>query len=465
MSNTSTHQLVEQFLSIVPQFNHLPAEEIAQLAGKLKPLRFSVGKVMVMRDKMQGQVAIVSEGEVRVLGYDPRTKMPTTLEKLKPGQLIGWVNLARGIACETAMASTEVVCLALDNQDFIHLIEKYPELSQEFKEKPATVEIFDLFGIQLEKEAQGDWKLKDLVLDAAPEAEIYYLPPGEHRPNTGLAAPLNDPQKVWLVSGGGEIEDFSVGSRIGFTKERQTIKVIGDAPARLLSIPRDKWFANDNEDVFSPPQSQSDNLPVHIPWNKEEIQTDEPLPVLPKQEEEITIGNKDYPFVSGRSTLEVGTACFQMISKYFGMPFRKEVINRVLKEQLERTSSLSLPLCGAVSELMGLNPQLVNIPAKAFTRLQGPCFVRWQDSLAVIYDISEKELVIAVPELGLRRYKPEEFLSSWGDVGEVLLLQKTKETPQERFGLSWFWPSIVKHKKILIEVFIASLFGHVPDCS
>ncbi|MEM9272696.1 MAG: peptidase domain-containing ABC transporter [Cyanobacteria bacterium P01_F01_bin.143] len=458
MSNTSTHQLVEQFLSIVPQFNHLPAEEISQLANKLKPLRFSVGKVMVMRDKMQGQVAIVSEGEVRVLGYDPRTKMPTTLEKLKPGQLIGWVNLARGIACETAMASTEVVCLALDNEEFIRLIDKYPELRQEFREKPANVEIFDLFGIQLEKEAQGDWKLKDLVLEAAAEAEIYYLPPGKYSLDSELAAPLNNPQRVWLVSGGGEIEDFPVGSRIGFTQNNQTINVTGDTPARLLSIPRDKWFASDGDAEFSPPQTQSGNLPVHIPWDKEEIETDEPLPVLPDETEEVTVGQKDYPFVSGRSTLEVGTACFQMISKYFNMPFRKEVINRVLKEQLNRTSSLSLPLCGAVSELMGLNPQLINIPAKAFTRLQGPCFVRWQDSLAVVYEISEKELVIAVPELGLRRYEPEEFLDSWGNVGEVLLLQKTKETPQERFGLSWFWPSIVKHKRILIEVFIASFF-------
>ncbi len=464
MSNTSTYQLVEQFLSLVPRFNQLPAEEISQLANKLKPLKFSVGKVMIMRDKMQGQVAIVSEGEVRVLGYDPRTKMPTTLEKLKPGQIIGWVNLARGIACETAMASTEVVCLALDNEEFIRLIEKYPKLRREFQEKPANVEIFDLLGIQLEKEAQGDWKLKDLALEAAPEAEIYYLPTGEHQLNSNLIEPLHDSERVWLVSGGGEIEDFPVGSRISFTKDLQTINVTGDRPARLLSIMRDKWFSSDRQDAngqsaFSPQQTPSSNLPVHIEWDKEDIQTDEPLPVITEEEEEeVTIGKKDYPFVAGRTNLEVGVACFQMISKYFNMPFRKEVINRVLSEQLKRSSALSLPLCGAVSELMGLNPQLINIPAKAFTRLEGPCFVRWQESLAIVYDISEKELVIAVPEIGLRRYQPEEFLESWGEVGEVLLLQKTKETPQERFGLSWFWPSLQKHKRVLIEVFIASFF-------
>jgi ATP-binding cassette subfamily B protein len=147
-----------------------------------------------------------------------------------------------------------------------------------------------------------------------------------------------------------------------------------------------------------------------------------------------------------------------MLSKYFGMPFRKEVIKRVLSEQLERTPNLSLPLCGAVSELMGLNPQLINIPAQAITRLEGPCLVLWQDSLAIIYELTEKELVIAVPELGVRRYKPEDFISTWGEGGEVLLLKKTKETPEERFGLNWFLPALQKYKRVLIEVFVASFF-------
>ena len=87
-----------------------------------------------------------------------------------------------------------------------------------------------------------------------------------------------------------------------------------------------------------------------------------------------------------------------------------------------------------------------------------PCLVIWQDSLALIYELTDKELVIAVPELGVRRYKPEDFLETWGDGGEVLLLKKTKDTPQERFGLNWFYPALQKYKRVLIEVFIASFF-------
>ncbi len=468
MTNTNTTKIVEQFLSLVPQFNQLSSEAIAKIAPKLRPLRFGVGKVMIMREKMQGQVAIISEGEVRLLGYDPRTKMPTTLDKLKPGQIIGWVNLARGLPCETAMASTEVVCLALDNQDFLDLIEQYPQLAEEYKFKPAKVEIFDLLGIQLEQQAQGDWELAELADRAVEMAEVHYLPPGEHQLTTEIARPLTDPRLVWLVSGGGAIKEFPIGSRIELTRDRQTITVNGSQPARLISIPKEHWFDSEEEETtaFSEtflgqyPQDSIGIIP-RLDLEEEDFDESEGLGegyTFQGEEEPVASESKNYPFVGGKTTLDAGVACFQMLSKYFGMPFRKEVIKRVLSEQLERTPILSLPLCGAVSELMGLNPQLINIPAQAITRLEGPCMVTWQDSLAIIYDLSEKELVIAVPELGVRRYKPEDFIETWGEGGEVLLLKKTKETPQERFGLNWFLPALQKYKRVLIEVFVASFF-------
>ncbi len=463
MTNTNTTKIVEQFLSLVPQFNQLAPEAIAEIAPKLKPLRFGVGKVMIMREKMQGQVAIISEGEVRLLGYDPRTKMPTTLDKLKPGQIIGWVNLARGVPCETAMASTEVVCLALDNQDFLSLIEQHPQLAAQYKLKPAKVEIFDLLGIQLEEKAQGDWELADLANQMTEHAQAYYLPPGEHQLTSEVARPLTDRSLVWLVSGGGAIDEFPVGSRLELTNDRQTITVKGDRPTRLISIPKAYWFEGTEENtIIDDPLSDLDATGIiGLDLDGTDFDDSEGLGegyTFHGDEEEVPSDKKNYPYFSGKNTLDSGVACFQMLSKYFGMPFRKEVIKRVLKEQLERTPTLSLPLCGAVSELMGLSPQLINIPAQAITRLEGPCLVTWQDGLALIYELTETELVIAVPELGVRRYKPEDFIETWGEGGEVLLLKKTKDTPQERFGLNWFLPALQKYKRVLIEVFIASFF-------
>ncbi|MBE9170452.1 peptidase domain-containing ABC transporter [Pleurocapsales cyanobacterium LEGE 06147] len=470
MSYTTT--IIEQFLALVPQFNQLSPEAIADLAKKLKPLRYRMGQVIVMREKMQGQVAIICEGQARLLGYDPRTKMPLTLGLLKPGEIIGWVNLARGVPCETAMASTEVVCLAINNQDFLDLLKTYPQLKEQFRDRAALLELFELFGVQLENEAQGEWDLKELAEQAAEEAEVYYLPPGEHQFNTELTAPLEDSNRVWLVSGGGQIENFPVGSVLDLAKYQQTLSEseeddslkVKDTPARLVSVPRRNWI-----DTREDERSKNEQLLVSKTYTtnslfdekfKEEIEyaSSELLEAPSYVEEAESDSQPNYPFFAGRTPLDVGVACFQMLSKYFNMPFRKEVIRRVLSEQIQRTGNLSLALCGAIAELMGLNAQLVTIPATAFSRLQAPCLVRWQDSLAVVYSISERSMVIAVPELGVLRRKPEDFLETWGNQGEVLLLHKTKETPQERFGLSWFLPALSKYKRILIEVFVASFF-------
>jgi ATP-binding cassette subfamily B protein len=87
-----------------------------------------------------------------------------------------------------------------------------------------------------------------------------------------------------------------------------------------------------------------------------------------------------------------------------------------------------------------------------------PALIRWQDSIVILYEINQRETTIAVPERGIIKRKTSEFLESWDEKGEVILLKPTKHTQQQRFGLSWFWPSVKKHKRVLIEVFIASFF-------
>ncbi|MFM7579610.1 MAG: type I secretion system permease/ATPase, partial [Microcystaceae cyanobacterium] len=106
-------------------------------------------------------------------------------------------------------------------------------------------------------------------------------------------------------------------------------------------------------------------------------------PVKPRQAQQA---RKSYPVVRGNSPSSSAVACFQMISQYFGMPFRKEIIQRVVNEELLRNPAdvLSLPTCGAITELMGLNSQLVRIPSHSFTQLNVPVLTRWQNRLVVV---------------------------------------------------------------------------------
>ncbi|MBW4555069.1 MAG: peptidase domain-containing ABC transporter, partial [Trichormus sp. ATA11-4-KO1] len=132
--------------------------------------------------------------------------------------------------------------------------------------------------------------------------------------------------------------------------------------------------------------------------------------------------------------------------------------NTLLVNNYQRSGKISIELCGGVAELLGLKSQLVNIPAVAISKLPAPVLLPWLEGFAILYLASEKELVLAIPEQGIVHKKPVDFVETWGESGQVLLLQATKETPQRRFDLSWFIPAIKKHRTALTEVFIASLF-------
>jgi ATP-binding cassette subfamily B protein len=475
-----TTTAIADFLGTLPILSELPLSEIVNLADKMQLLRYRMGQVIIVRDKMPLQVSIIYEGKARLLGYDPRSQMPSTLELLTSGSFIGAINQVRGIACETAIASTEVICLSINNQDFLQLIAKYPQLQQKFDQTPFLLEIFDLLGYQLEQQARGEGNIKELAQKILPEAEIYHLPAGLVKVKDHPC--LEDENKIWLVSGG-YISDQPIGSYLYLDQDQQIISV--NKPARLVGFSVSSWAAleemttagteieqenigeidqqetstSEVTKVTVEPDSffeQNDEEEEEIPYAQVELLGQDQRQYLPEEAEQPR--KEKYPYYRGKNPLEAGVACFQMVSKYFGMPFRKEVINRVLNEQMERTGSLSMPLCGAIVELMGLNAQLVKVPPSAFTRLTPPALIYWQDQLTVLYEVSEKSIVLGVPAKGVLKLKPQQFLDTWEDDGQVLLLKKTKDTPQERFGLSWFIPSLIKYKRVLIEVFVASFF-------
>ncbi|ACB51705.1 toxin secretion ABC transporter ATP-binding protein, HlyB family [Crocosphaera subtropica ATCC 51142] len=449
---THTTSDIQDFLHHIDPFDQLSETAIATIANQCQIWRYRMGQVILMRGKLSSYVTILLEGQGRLLGYDPRTQMPSTLQRLQPGSIVGDVNLVRGVPCETVIASTEAVGLALREEHFWSLLEEYPRLKEQFQGQCSLSELYDLLGTYLAQQAQGDINIKALAEDLLEDAQVYYLEPGKN------SLPPEHQQQLWLVSGGGTLENFKVGNRLISDNGNPSVVVTGNQPVRVIILPLLDLSNTHNQSQLNSVQESSaislDKVEEEIPYADVEVVGVAPAPEPSKKEKR----RKSYPFVKGKTPLGVGSACFQMLSQYFGMPYRRDVIRRILAQQLQRTGTLSLPLCGAITELMGLNAQLIKIPASSFTQLKTPALLIWQDSLAILYDVSDKEVVVAVPELGILRRSPREFLERWGDTGEVLLLQPTKETPQQRFGLSWFIPALRQYRRVLAEVFIASFF-------
>ena len=426
---------IQDFLYLVPELQAIDRVTLKELCELLQPLRYRMGQVILRRETMPAQVLFLMEGQARLLGQIPKATSPITLEILKSGSIVGWISLIRNTPCETVIASVESTCLALDVSDFWRFCDRDPAFKAAFTDKAASIEVFELLASEMDRRAQSPANLAQLAREAMLDAQVMTLAAGK--------MPLSklDQDFMWLVSGGDNFP-APVGSRIEPVSKNDVIEVLQGGYARLIGL-RDT-FAVKAEVV----EEQQILTAFDIPY----------APDLPMVGDRAERKGTNYPHFYGRGPVDASLACFQMLARYWQIPFYSHVVKRAIDNQFARSSKLSLQLCGSIAELMGLNGQLITIPASSIAQVPTPALLTWQDTFAVLYKASDRELVLGIPEQGIVTKKTAQFADLWGDSGQILLVQLTKDTPKEKFGLSWFLPSLKRYKNTLITVLVASFF-------
>jgi CRP-like cAMP-binding protein len=405
---TQTPLSMQQTLKSLPPFDHLPEAALKQLLQSAQPLRYRVGQPILRREVLTQQVVLILEGQARLLGYDPRNQQPLTLKRLARGEIIGVISLIRGMPCETVIASTEVLALTLPSYTFLQLLDDYAEFGRAIRDRIYLIEAFDLISQQSQDQAMDAGDLKAKAQRVCDESAIVTLP-------NGVSA-LNqlDPSLTWVLSGGTML-NVPVGTTLPTNQGIKTVEVISPHGARLLGLTPTVLA----ETLNLPQGEVVEHKPVEvldangIPYATEDQLT--AISQTTSRDSKADIRARNYAFARGRGEVEGALACFDMLSQTFHMPFRRDVIRRILSNQHERMGHLSLSVCGAIGEMMGLRSQLVRVPVGAFPRLNTPCLIRWQESFAVLYETSEKAYILGDPEVGIIRRTPESFEEAWGD--------------------------------------------------
>jgi ATP-binding cassette subfamily B protein len=65
-------------------------------------------------------------------------------------------------------------------------------------------------------------------------------------------------------------------------------------------------------------------------------------------------------------------------------------------------------------------------------------------------------VVLASPRDGWVELSPEQIEEHYPEGIEMLLLERSSSTPEQRFGFSWFWPSLRRFRGLLLQVLLAS---------
>ncbi len=436
----TTSTAIQTFLEGIAPFDRLSARGRDRLASQVTLLRYSMGQAIVLPEGLPAQVSILYQGQARLIGYRAGNSLPHTLVRLEPGAILGGISLLRELPCETAIASTDAICLTLPASQFRQLLQDESEWAIAVCQSAHLCELFPLLDAEIQRRAWGEVDLQALALQIQPQVAVLTLPTGK--------TPLSqlDPNLLWLVSSG--TTNRAIGDRLDLSDPKAVLQV-SSAGARLLGLPS-SLIAQSAPAIAPEPEAIADPF-ADIPRAPDRPETLEP--------EIAETGRKvKYPFVAGKGELNSTLACFQMLSQHWNLPFRKDILRRTLTEQQRRVGSIPPQLCGAIAEMVGLRAQSATVPVEAISRLQTPAVVQWKAGYAVLYAATSREFVVAVPEHGLLRMTPSEFATAWGAEGDVLLLQPTKDTPRRKFDLSWFIPSVYKSRKVLTEVLIASFF-------
>jgi ATP-binding cassette, subfamily B, bacterial HlyB/CyaB len=439
MPQLISHTQLQDFLSRTPPFDCLSAESLKSVVSKCQFLQYRMGQTILLHEALPTHVTIIYQGQARLLGYGSSSNVPVSLGAINPGEIVGWIGLIRGVPCETAIASIETVVATLPAKDFLELLDKEPTFKQAFQDRCSISEVFELVVAELKRRANATTDPKDLATKISQEGKILNLPKGK------FDTSKLDPNLIWLVSSG-EVTNYPIGSRINPTDTSLTIA--SKQGLRLLGF-RELETITTNQTLTGLTDKGTDDIP---------FAPDRP-PAAVEDDEISGEVMRSYPYVRGRGPADGLLACLQMLSKHLDGTFKRDILDRVLENQVSKVGSIPIQLCGALVEMIGLTGQLIQIPSIAINRIKGPALIQWQDSFAVIYKITPTEIVFASPESGgVKRQKVEAFIRQCPEQMQLVLVKARLRDRTERFGLNSFMPYLKMHSGIMVQVLIASCF-------
>ena len=416
-----------------PAFAGLSHSSAERLQQQLSRRQFAVGDPLCLRGLIPSEILLLQSGTARLLVRDQGRLR--TAEKLGPGSFVGLASLLRAAPCEEVSAGSEVEALVLADSLILELLASEPSFAQWCGSHLFTAELAALLALLLEQHPQAGTSLQELLDQARPQARLV-------APEPSALAAL--PIEFSLLAASHNLIDHPLGAALN---PRQGVPAATPPlPPRLIALPAE---------LLAPvaPVLEAELMPEGSGSSGQPGGSNPPLASA------LDLGQRDrtaLQLMRGNGPLEETLACFQMLAAELKLPFRRDAIEKILRDVLRRGQTPDLQLCGNLAAMMGLHVSGVRVPANQGTRLQTPALIPWQGGFAVVRGANARGLLLASPRQGWVEISPDQLAEAFPEGIEVLLLERSSATPDQRFGFAWFWPALQRYRGILTQVLIAS---------
>ena len=472
----STPETLLPLLRSLPFLADLEEPVLSTIAEGCQLVQYGMGQPLTRIEAYPHQALLVMQGRVRTVAMSGKlAKGVTTLQQLGSGSLLGWSVLSCGRNWETAIASTDVVALAISHDSLRAAMAMAPLLAERVASSVNPSELFAVLDAYLNDYPRRlDGRLVQAAVELADSCLVANWA-------NGVASAALDEEHCWIVASRGD----RLGERFNSDQDTENPEAL-----RLLGVPLQALLGRIDAEL--PGEETKQTAPASDPWtsaepsgttnkvgsqNSPEVSLDawqqhcqnlsNALPaaegaalveVEPDPQPYEQLAPSDFPHHAGSGVSESACAAFRMLCDHLGLPYRRELFRRVFGDQEQRHGVTSLALCGAVAESIGLQTQLLSVSADTLFKLEAPLMISWGNGVALVYRCNREGVVLGIPAAENQLLSEAEFIEQWGEEGEALTLKVNAQTPKRKFGVRWFLPALRQHRTVLIEVLIASFF-------
>jgi subfamily B ATP-binding cassette protein HlyB/CyaB len=401
-------------------------------------LEFKPGQPLCEGHLLPSQVLVIHEGSARLLGRDQGRL--TTLQRLGPGDVVGLASLLRASACEAVTASTTVQATALSDQLILELYANHEGFRTYCANHLWPAELQSLLNLLQERLSSGNPSLQPALEAGLREARL--VPPTP----SAVAQAQGSNATVLIASANTNLDIGDViaaGEPLPQARAPFALRLIS-LPAAVLQLLQ---TSSDQPNATAASNTGTPTSALQV----------RPAPSQPVgTSRDLGQRSKAVQLISGQGPLEETLACFQMLARQLDLPFRRDAVEKVVRDAMRRGQRPNLNLCGQLATMLGLHAMGAKVPAEMGNRLQVPALVPWQGGVALAVESNAAGLKLASPSEGWLQLNVEQLKAAFPEGIDLVLVERTTATPEQKFGLSWFLPVLQRYRGILLQVLLAS---------
>ena len=429
--------------------------------------QLDVGQELASENIPQAHVALVVSGSLRVSGRDAMGN-PFTLRRIHPGEWWGAWGALSGISPATCRTTEPTKILAVPVELWQKWFDSSPELSAWLESHPQREDLYSALRP---------------VLAELPRQELTFLDVDKLQPSLRTAQlfgpetlkdfAIADGSTSWFIPSVTQLlpnsesigcEGVSTGAiQAALKSSALGLRIVGYPTAVLRDL-------LDN----SPTSSSYDAEPGQTASFQQEGEVLEELPEWQNPDGEALLaaalrqengspardsdGLQVTP-IFGQSGIEQGVALLQMICESLRLPFRRDVVDRMLKSMVGSKPAPSLEHLGKIGDGLGLSAVMMSLPSAHLARLALPSALELPDGegLVLVTGSAQGRIRVIDPREGQRWIDLAE-LQQTQPKSRVVTFRRRPATATKRFDITYFFPFLQRYRRSLILVFIASLF-------